>query len=225
METEDRIDKIFELLDKWKNLPAYQLERRADIFFALYLPEIIKQKFKLDDEVENLHIIPEFPVRTRGINKKTGKETFRSNRIDYAVVSKKIVYLVELKTDTGSINDPQKEYLRKTKTNKTNLIKDIVDIYHSENSDDKYKNLLSLLANMNWVEKIVNVEETSKKCKYKVINDLNAYAIEIVYILPEEIIKEEDITEIDFNYIAEILNEKKDVLTVRFIESLKKWTA
>jgi hypothetical protein len=36
------ISKLFHLLDNWRNLPSYQLERRADIFFALYLDKIIK---------------------------------------------------------------------------------------------------------------------------------------------------------------------------------------
>lgn len=42
-----KIEEIFDWLDRWRQLPAYQLERRADIFFALYLPEIIAYKFAL----------------------------------------------------------------------------------------------------------------------------------------------------------------------------------
>lgn len=30
------VERAFELLDRWRHLPAYQLERRADIFFALF---------------------------------------------------------------------------------------------------------------------------------------------------------------------------------------------
>jgi len=36
------IDNLFNLLDDWRTLPAYQLERRADIFFALYLDKILE---------------------------------------------------------------------------------------------------------------------------------------------------------------------------------------
>ena len=32
---------VLELLDRWRHLPSYQLERRADVFFALYLPGIV----------------------------------------------------------------------------------------------------------------------------------------------------------------------------------------
>jgi len=38
------INKLFDLMDDWRNLPAYQLERRADIFFAIHLEEIIEKK-------------------------------------------------------------------------------------------------------------------------------------------------------------------------------------
>jgi len=34
-----QIDTLFDRMDAWRHLPNYQLERRADIFFAMYLPE------------------------------------------------------------------------------------------------------------------------------------------------------------------------------------------
>ena len=53
-------DIVFDNLDKWRHLPNYQLERRADIFFSLYLKEVIEEKYhvKLQDT-----IIPEFPIQ------------------------------------------------------------------------------------------------------------------------------------------------------------------
>jgi hypothetical protein len=41
----DTISKIFDNLDSWRHLPSYQLERRADIFFAAYLPELLMARF------------------------------------------------------------------------------------------------------------------------------------------------------------------------------------
>jgi len=35
-----KIEKLFDLLDDWRRLPAYQLERRADIIFAVHLEKI-----------------------------------------------------------------------------------------------------------------------------------------------------------------------------------------
>jgi hypothetical protein len=40
------LNKLFDLLDDWRKLPAYQLERRADIFFAIHLETIIEKKLK-----------------------------------------------------------------------------------------------------------------------------------------------------------------------------------
>ncbi len=35
--TVDPLDIIFRHLDHWRHLPSYQLERRADVFFSVYL--------------------------------------------------------------------------------------------------------------------------------------------------------------------------------------------
>jgi len=37
------IQKLFDLLDDWRYLPAYRLERRSDVFFVLYLSLILKK--------------------------------------------------------------------------------------------------------------------------------------------------------------------------------------
>ena len=77
------IEKIFDLLKKWYKFPKYQLERRVDIFFALYLPDILKKKRKnyvIDEEKKYDYIIPEFPLRK--------KDSYASNNADYAVFCK-----------------------------------------------------------------------------------------------------------------------------------------
>ncbi|MHA3964233.1 MAG: hypothetical protein AM325_011935, partial [Candidatus Thorarchaeota archaeon SMTZ1-45] len=47
-------------MDKWRNLPKYALERRADIFFGVYLKTVLEAKYDIKIKEE---IIPEFPVR------------------------------------------------------------------------------------------------------------------------------------------------------------------
>ncbi len=72
----DAVRLLFGLLDQWRHFPAYQLERRADIFFALYLPGIVEHALgvKVDSRV-----IPEFPI---------GKEhSRRSTKVDYLALS------------------------------------------------------------------------------------------------------------------------------------------
>ena len=57
------IERALGLLDTWRHLPAYQLERRADIFFALFLPDVLEEKFGVPISPV---LIPEFPVKNRG---------------------------------------------------------------------------------------------------------------------------------------------------------------
>lgn len=40
----DRICALFDRMDNWRHLPSYQLERRADLIFSLYLPEVLVAK-------------------------------------------------------------------------------------------------------------------------------------------------------------------------------------
>ena len=40
--TDSKINQLFNNLDTWRHLPNYQLERRADIFFSLYLAEVLQ---------------------------------------------------------------------------------------------------------------------------------------------------------------------------------------
>ena len=58
--TNPDINSVFKLLDEWRHLPKYQLERRADIYIALFLPVVLKDHLCLNSEPA---IIPEFPMR------------------------------------------------------------------------------------------------------------------------------------------------------------------
>ena len=102
------VECAFELLDRWRHLPAYQLERRADIFFALFLPEVLEKCFCAET---NRHlIVPEFPIKKTLI--RDGKDN-RSINIDYLALQKprngepQTAFLIELKTDMASIKEHQ----------------------------------------------------------------------------------------------------------------------
>ena len=58
--TTPTIEGVFDLLDKWRHLPKYQLERRADIYFAMFLPDVLSHHF---DAEFKPNVIPEFPLR------------------------------------------------------------------------------------------------------------------------------------------------------------------
>ena len=42
--SKDPINHLFDQMDKWRHLPSYQLERRIDLFFSLYLPQVLEEK-------------------------------------------------------------------------------------------------------------------------------------------------------------------------------------
>ena len=92
------IDRVFDTLEEWRRLPSYQLERRADIFFAMFLTDALEKHIKT--ELERF-VIPELPLRKGTLRTNKGSNDLnRSVKLDYVVFSKdyKRVFFVELKT-------------------------------------------------------------------------------------------------------------------------------
>ena len=54
------LNRLFANLDRWRHFPDYQLERRADVFFSLYLPTAIEH---LTGVAIAEPVIPELPLR------------------------------------------------------------------------------------------------------------------------------------------------------------------
>jgi len=105
----DVIKSIFRLLDDWRTFPNYQLERRLDIFFAYFLPEILastegfsdalnKRDFyiNLEETEKYKHIIPEFPFLVGfGMKERESDKSYKvlnSNIIHDKVMYKKEYY-------------------------------------------------------------------------------------------------------------------------------------
>jgi len=111
MKTKERITQLFDNLHNWIELPKYQAERRLDVFFGLYMEDILKEcRSDLFAKGDQLVLVPEFPLQKNNINNEC-------TNIDYLVfnVSKKSVHAIELKTDTHSVGDDQIAYYRKFK--------------------------------------------------------------------------------------------------------------
>ena len=100
--TDVTIERVFALLDRWRHLPAYQLEPRAGVFFALFLPEVLGAQLSGNGRSIEIdcRLIPEFPIKKSGSNQST--------KVDYLVLSRdrKLAFLVELKTDMASKLSP-----------------------------------------------------------------------------------------------------------------------
>lgn len=203
------INKLFDLLDDWRNLPAYQLERRADIFFAIHLDKIIEKLLGTKIDL----IIPEFPVRIGEISKKY-PESNRSFKIDYLTYSKNEnkVYLIELKTDQRSLNKKQDSYLRNSVDIKVKgLVSGLLKIYKVTKQKVKYNNLLDKIEKIGWIERD---KKTIKHLDIEIEPS-------VIYIQPLNIENKESV--ISFDDIIKALSDSNDFLTKRFIESLEKW--
>lgn len=156
MEAIEVLEKMLCQLTEWKQLPKYQMERRADLFFGFYIKDILcrvkskeseKTYFK---EGEKLLVIPEFPISTSDKN-------LRSTNTDYMVTNGKKFYFVELKTDASSIYNEKSQlfyYSRLEKGNPNtwkglrNHIEKICESYEKNGPSSyriKYNNLYKLI--------------------------------------------------------------------------------
>lgn len=215
------INTLFDTLDDWRYLPAYQLERRADIFFALHLKEILLKLYETEIDL----IIPEFPVRKGSLlddadyNNKSAKnyKPNQSFKIDYLAYSKKEhrIYFIELKTDVGSRNPKQDWYLKEAqKLGIHKILDDLKTIHKASNKNGriKYEHLFKKLNDA----ELIKGADTS----FEIINA--EIKTEIIYIQPTSDIIDNSI--ITFQKIIELFkNDSNTELTKRFLESLKNW--
>ncbi len=219
---EDKIEKIFKLLSKWYKYPKYQLERRLDIFFSIYLPEILKERgiyIDIDD------IFPEFPLK---------KENNQSTNADYAIFENKddevTLYLVELKTEMNSIGISQTDYYKKAqKKDLIDILGEIIEIQKNSRQWKKYDKLLeNIEKRYNFIKS--NFKVAGKKNKW-VINDNKSNIlgnIKIIYIVPnnekDKLLKEENNFQVIYfdDIIKLIENKYKDKLSKEFCSLLKE---
>jgi hypothetical protein len=203
------IDDIFDQLDAWRHYPAYQLERRADIFFAAYLPDILAHRFGVPIE----GVVPEFPIRLGTIH--PGADVNQSFKVDYLAKARgrDSVMLVELKTDPESRREKQDQYLRLAKqAGLVSLLEGVLQIYGTTNSRKKYRHLLSGLEGLGLLAR-------GGDRAFRPVP--GAYLIEIVYIQPDN--PDEEASVVTFREAAEVIRRNGDELSARFAQSLVRW--
>lgn len=203
------VNQLFDRLDHWRTFPTYQLERRADIFFALYLPQILEEVYEFHSD----KILPEFPVRYGDVHPERD-DWNKSYRIDYVAVDKnqKKVLLIELKTNNNSLRKTQDQYLETAKSlNVPGLVDSFRRIMNASRSYKKYKSYLRELSELDWIVSSKNYEVTNEK-----------YQMEIIYIVPDDS-KMDGKKCITFKQIAEILQKNEDEVSKRFAQSLREW--
>lgn len=228
----NNINALFDRMDAWRHLPNYQLERRADIFFSLYLSEVLQEK--LGFPVKN-ELIPEFPVHIETIY---GIKTAKSYKIDYVAFSEKLdkAVFVELKTDDSSLRTKQDKYLQAASdVGFSKLIEGLKKIFQASNSKQKYFCLFEQLEKVGLITIPVEVKEIINKPNLQGINKhsekIRALKIpskvQVVYVLPNLPDKEEKAeikaTYITFNEFADIVERFDDPVSLRFARSLREW--
>ena len=140
----DVLTTIFTNMSRWRHLPAYQLERRADIFFSAYLPAVIAEHTGVPVVAD---VIPELPIRRDLI--WPGKPSRSSVKVDYAVLAqdRSKVFFVELKTNSASRRDSQDTYLSMAaEVGFKRIVQGIVEITQATTAYQKYGHLLHALA-------------------------------------------------------------------------------
>jgi hypothetical protein len=216
----DPIDGLFARLDAWRHLPSYQLERRADALFALYLPEVIAERVgqPLDPVV-----IPELPLRRAGDH--------RSKKVDYALFAadRSRAYLVELKTDVGSRRDAQDRYLdHAARRGMRDVALGICQLVRATAHRRKYFHLVARLAAVGLVEVPAGLEDALFGRGTAPPDALLAQLrptpldvpIEVIFVQPRADARR---TCVDFAQFAAHVERGGDPFGRRFAESLRRW--
>ena len=197
------IDTVFDLLDEWRGLPSYQLERRADIYFALFLAAVLESH--CNTEFEPL-VIPEFPLRRGTLWAETERKYQNySVKVDYVAFTKgyEQVVFVELKTDMESLRSKQDEYLhRASKLEFGEFLNGLCPLITNSRQRKKYDRLIHLLS---------NGPRTAVHAKPK-----------IVYIQPKGDAKGGCV--ITFEEFAKVVERSGDIGR-RFAQSLTRWAS
>ena len=227
-----QIDTLFDRMDAWRHLPSYQLERRADLFFSLYLPEVLEAKLGFPVQTQ---IVPEFPVRIKTIY--PGHPTNQSYKIDYFALSadsKKAIF-VELKTEGKSRRDKQDKYLKAAGNKRLpTLLDGVLDIFQETRSKRKYFCLLKSLESMKLLripedlKKIMSLPRLQGVTKMSRAIKITTRKIKplIVYVQPNNVRSKGNRSRIiTFADFRAVVKKHKDPVSKRFAQSLSEWAS
>jgi len=148
MQRTDFTNQLLKLISSNKRFPAYQAERRIDIFINFFLEDILKYKLRKDlNEIEIDDIAPEFPLKKEKGNQSTNMDYLCLLRSDGAI--NKILF-VELKTDTISFSNAQYQTYLNYKNDKTwkDCIDDLSEISNSKGMPFLYRKKYFYLINV-----------------------------------------------------------------------------
>jgi hypothetical protein len=221
------INRIFDRMDEWRHLPNYQLERRADLFFSVYLPEALERRFGAP-VVETL--VPEFPVRIGSIYPDIPIN--ESYKIDYVAFTQDLsrAIFVELKTDDSSRRTEQDKYLAAAReVGMPALLGGLLQILQATGAKRKYIHLLCLIESIGLLRLPREMRILATAAKLRGVGELAkrieitcpVESCEIVYLQPTG--NGPDV--LNFSDFSAVVRESGDAFSLRFADSLLEWAA
>ena len=221
-----QINNLFQRLDQWRHLPAYQLERRVDIFFALYLADIIEAATTV---AVDPNVLPELPIKRDLIWPETPSN--QSVKVDYAVFARdrSKVFFVELKTDAASRRGAQDTYLQRAQTvGLPAILKGLIAITKATNAKHKYAHLIAALVDQGCLSAsdsyrnrlFAKAGRSARDTpELTVTIEPGEFTIEVLYIEPVSTGK----NSIGFAQVAELVSRHDDPLSRAFAAHLLRW--
>ena len=220
-----QITRLFDRMDSWRHLPNYQLERRADLFFSLYLPEVLEEKLGFAVMPD---LIPEFPVRVGTVYPSI--DINKSFKIDYLALSADgtQAVFVELKTDGGSRRDQQDEYLARAQgVGLPALLDGLLAIFRATTAKRKYFHLLDSLSRLGQLDIPAAMYDIASRDSLQGITAASAdikitcpiQRCHTIYVQPNG--EAPDI--ISFDDFQAVVARHGDTVSARFTQSLKEW--
>ncbi len=225
MKTHPSMNDLFGLLDKWRHFPAFPLEPRSEMLFALFLPTVLKAHFEKDGVKIKPQVIPQFPLRQNRLDPRTKKRTNHSNNVDFFALSEdgNTGYLIELKTDMSSRRGDQDNYLSMaTEKRMDEILCELKEISDASTQQMKYHHLLYALCELNLIKLPSDSKEVSNLIKGVRVPNL-PFKPEVVYIQPRKCKEDKRFHYIYFDEFAEIVESQGDMGGL-FAGYLRKWT-
>lgn len=230
------MNDLFQRLDKWRHFPAFPLEARSEVLFALFLP--ISMKKCLDVDV-NPVIIPQFPLKkeecsNQSDNQNTSSETYRSFKVDFFALSEcgKKGYFIELKTDMKSRRSVQDKYLNKAMSKSMCVIlSELKEIVKRSKEKQKYYHLLNALSDLG----LIRLYDLESKIYPKVISGVSSLIddisilktpdLKVVYIQPRKHCNDKPDDKHHYIYFKEFAKivENQGELGKQFARYLREW--
>ncbi|NMO16106.1 hypothetical protein HPC49_17895 [Pyxidicoccus fallax] len=137
MSLEGSITELFARLAHFSAFPKYSVERRVDLFLALFIEEFLSDQYDAPVRI----IAPEFPLKREASN--------QSIHVDYLLRRdgpRPAWLFLELKTSADSFRDPQLEaYLRARAAGMPALLRDLHTIQRASDHREKYAHLLQVV--------------------------------------------------------------------------------